>query len=51
MDGISQTRTLGGVVLGAAAAAGSAVYKVYTMQYQNNVFEHVVPRFTIKFNQ
>ena len=28
MDGISQTRTLGGVVLGAAAAAGSAVYKV-----------------------
>jgi solute carrier family 35 protein F3/4 len=29
MDGISQTRTLGGVVLAAAAAAGSAVYKVF----------------------
>ena len=29
MDGIYQIRTLGGVVLGAAAAAGSAVFKVY----------------------
>ncbi len=28
MDGINQTPTLGGVVLGAAASAGSAVYKV-----------------------
>jgi len=31
MDGINQTPTLGGVVLGAAAAAGSAVYKVERM--------------------
>jgi solute carrier family 35 protein F3/4 len=28
MDGVAQTRTLGGVVLAAAAAAGSATYKV-----------------------
>jgi hypothetical protein len=28
MDGIVKTSTLGGVVLGSAAAAGSAVYKV-----------------------
>ena len=28
MDGIVKTRTLGGVVLAAASAAGSAVYKV-----------------------
>ena len=28
MDGI-ETRTLGGVVLAAAAAAGSAIYKVF----------------------
>ncbi len=28
MDGITQVKTLGGVVLAAAAAAGSAIYKV-----------------------
>ena len=28
MDGIMQTRTLAGVVLGAASAAGSAIFKV-----------------------
>ena len=28
MDGINQTPTLGGVVLAAAAAAGSAIYRV-----------------------
>lgn len=31
MDGITQTKTLGGVVLAAASAAGSAVYKVITL--------------------
>lgn len=29
MDGITRSPTLGGVVLAAAASAGSAVYKVY----------------------
>ena len=29
MDGIAQTRTLAGVVLAAASAAGSAIYKVF----------------------
>lgn len=29
MDGIAQTRTLAGVVLAAASATGSAIYKVF----------------------
>jgi solute carrier family 35 protein F3/4 len=32
MDGVAQTRTLGGVVLAAAAAAGSATYKVISLK-------------------
>ena len=34
MDGISHIRTLGGVVLGAAAAAGSAAYKVSLIVFE-----------------
>ena len=37
MDGINRT-TLGGVVLGAAAAAASAVYKVMLFHISWNVF-------------
>jgi len=39
MDGVAQTRTLGGVVLAAAAAAGSATYKVNCLRFpQRAVF-------------
>ena len=37
MDGINRT-TLGGVVLGAAAAAASAVYKVMLFHILGNLF-------------
>ncbi|XP_047497120.1 putative thiamine transporter SLC35F3 [Penaeus chinensis] len=51
MDGITKTKTLGGVVLAAAAAAGSAVYKYHFILPISFMLHSDVTEFKDKYNK